>query len=160
MSFFHRYTVCFCDQLLLPGSAFFFFQAEDGIRVLYVTGVQTCALPFWAYHTCALLANGTLRCWGRNGQGQIGDGTFVSSTTPVPVDGVTGAGAVSGGGGHTCAVLSGGTVQCWGENTFGQLGDGTTTSSSTPVRVRGITGAVAVTAGWWHHSCALLGNGT
>jgi alpha-tubulin suppressor-like RCC1 family protein len=125
-----------------------------------VSGISgATAITTGAYHTCALLGNGTLRCWGRNGQGQLGDGTFTRSSAPVPVSGITNAAGVSGGGAHTCAVLSDGTVRCWGDNEFGQLGNGTTTTSTTPVQVVGIGGAIAVSAGW-RHTCALLGDGT
>ena len=82
-----------------------------------VSGISgATAIATGAYHTCAVLGNGTLRCWGRNGQGQLGDGTFTNSSTPVPVSGITGVAAVSGGGGHTCALLTDGTVRCWGDN--------------------------------------------
>jgi alpha-tubulin suppressor-like RCC1 family protein len=125
-----------------------------------VSGISgATAFTTGAYHTCALLGNGTLRCWGRNGQGQLGNGSFTQSSTPVAVSGVTGVTAVSGGGAHTCAVLSDGTVRCWGDNEFGQLGNGTTTTSATAVQVVGIASAVAISAGW-RHTCAILGDGT
>src|SRR5207249_850991 len=124
------------------------------------------------YHSCALLGDGTVWCWGRNQDGQLGNGIPLPappgtqcpsswcSSTPVRVVGITSADAITAGAYHTCALLSDRTVQCWGRNDDGQLGDGTRTSSSTPVRVVGITGAVAVTGGWWHHTCALLRDGT
>src|SRR2546427_727031 len=129
------------------------------------------AVAAGGYHSCALLVDGTVWCWGRNLDGQLGNGIPLPappgtqcssswcSSTPARASGITGAAAVIAGGYHTCALFRDGTAQCWGRNDEGQLGDGTTTSSSTPVGVGGITGAVAVSAGVFH-TCALLSNGT
>ena len=131
-------------------------QVETGSGPL--TGVT--ALSGGGVHTCALRANGTIRCWGDNSHGQLGDGTNLGKRNGIEVTGISTAIAISAGWEHTCAVLADGTVRCWGANALGQLGDGTTTTRLTPVPVSGITDATAVTAGWWHHSCALLGDGT
>src|SRR3989441_3000983 len=144
------------------------FNNISTVPVAVVGLGNAVAVAARGYHSCALLGDGTVWCWGRNVDGQLGNGTRASvdcspgscgSSTPVQVGGITGAAAVIAGGYHTCALLSDGTVQCWGRNAEGQLGDGTTTSSSTPVRVGGVTGAVAVSAGILH-TCALLANGT
>src|SRR5438876_2882229 len=126
------------------------------------TGVSAAtAIEAGSFHTCARLDDGTVRCWGLNDSGQLGDGTTTNALTPVAVAGVAGAAAVSGGGFHTCARFSDGTLECWGRNGSGQLGDPATTtfSSPTPVRVTGITGAASMTAGGFH-TCALLGDGS
>src|SRR4029077_19485047 len=108
-------------------------------------------------HTCAVISAGTVKCWGSNTSGQLGDGTKSDRWTAVAVTGITTAIAVVLGNSHTCALISGGTVKCWGSNVSGQLGDGSNTDSSTPVAVSGITTAVAITAGG-NHTCALLGS--
>ena len=126
-----------------------------------LSGAATAITAGHDQHTCALLSNGTVRCWGNNSYGQLGNGasgTGTYSTTPVAVSGLSGATAIVAGVGHTCALLSTGTVECWGFNYAGQLGNGTTTNSSTPVTVSGLSGVTAITAGDYH-ACALLSNG-
>jgi alpha-tubulin suppressor-like RCC1 family protein len=110
-------------------------------------------------HTCAVLANGTVACWGLNGNGQLGNGTITDASAPVPVSGISTATAIAAGAYHTCALLANGTVACWGSNGNGQLGNGTTTDASAPVPVSGISTATAIASGFFH-TCALLTDGT
>jgi len=109
--------------------------------------------------SCAVLRDGTARCWGTNGSGRLGDGTNTQRNTPVAVSGLTGVVSLSAGKEHACAVLSNGTAKCWGDNWRGQLGDGTIINRSIPVTVSGLTGVVGIAAGG-EHTCAVLSNGT
>ena len=114
-----------------------------------------CKGAYAAVHSCAVLANGTGRCWGFNEVGALGNGTTTHSSIPVVVSGLTNAVAIAGTDSQECALRTNGTAQCWGRNNEGQLGNGTTTSSSTPVVVSGLSNAAAIAAGGLH-SCALL----
>lgn len=77
-------------------------------------------------HSCALIDGGTVQCWGDNSNGQLGDGSFNDSLTPVDVSGLTNAVSISSWGGHTCALDDTGAAFCWGRNQKGQIGDGMT----------------------------------
>ncbi len=107
---------------------------------------------------CALLTDSSVRCWGFNFYGQLGNGSTVSSNVPVAVTGLRGAIAIAASRNHSCAVMATGGVKCWGFNNSGQLGNGTTVNSSTPVDVLNLTGAVGIVVGAWH-ACALINNG-
>jgi len=99
----------------------------------------------------------SVRTWGDNSAGELGDGTLTQRTTPVPVPGLPGVQAISAKGRHDLALLADGTVMSWGDNTFGQLGNGTTSANHNaelPVAVTGLPKAVAVAAGG-EHSLAL-----
>lgn len=121
-------------------------------------------------HSCVVVDGGQVRCWGENGEGQLGDGTRVDAFRPVVVSNDTGTGALTGvvavaaGEAHTCALKSNGQVRCWGDNSQGQLGDGTTTDRLRPAAVSSpggtanLTDVVEVSAGGYF-SCARLANG-
>jgi alpha-tubulin suppressor-like RCC1 family protein len=80
--------------------------------------------------------NGSVRCWGRNAAGQLGDGTTTRRLRPGPtVELDEPATTVAIGQDATCVILRGGSMRCWGNNREGQLGDGTTEGRLTPVRV-------------------------
>ena len=127
------------------------------IAVSGVGGVQ--AIATGAFHTCALMADATVTCWGSTSSGQLGSGTTPDSATPVAAACTSNATAIAGGAAAAGALLADRSLQCWGDNYEGQLGDGTGTPSLTPVHVAGIGSAVDVVAGW-AHTCARLSGGT
>lgn len=84
-------------------------------------------------HFCAIMGDQTLQCFGNNANGQLGNGTTITSRTPVAVLGLTGVSMVVAGDNHTCAVTNNNTsVYCWGDNSVGQLGKGTTEDCTVP----------------------------
>ena len=132
-------------------------------------GASSTQLATFEGHGCAVMQDGTVRCWGYNFYGQLGNGTIVDSSTPVQVSGISNARAVDAGLHHTVALLADGAISTWGRNDFGQLGNGSTGGySATPGAVVGLpldsgTGlplrAIAIAVGD-KHTVALLENGT
>lgn len=110
-------------------------------------------------HSCALLIDGSVRCWGDGSSGQVGNGdNRAENATPVDVHGLAGRVVdVTAGGEHSCALLQDGRVQCWGANWWGQLGEGTTTLRSVPVFAR-IDEVTTISAGGGH-TCAVKRTG-
>ena len=106
--------------------------------VTTLSGIVT-SITAGGNHTCALISDGTMQCWGSNTSGQLGDGTTTNRATPNLVTNLFGTGtSLSAGSNYTCAKILGGTaVQCWGDNSYGQLGNGTLTSQNYPKTIPG-----------------------
>jgi len=131
---------------------------ENKLTPVNVVGLDNgvAALTAGLQHTCALLTSGSVKCWGANYSGQLGDGTTENRLTPVEVVGLdSGVTAIAAGLGHTCVLMMAGTIQCWGDNRTGQLGDGTTENRLVPVRVSGLNSAALVIAIGGNRTCVL-----
>jgi alpha-tubulin suppressor-like RCC1 family protein len=109
-------------------------------------------------HSCARFSDGTVRCWGGNGSGQLGDGTKNNKLKPVAVTALSGVVELAAGGYHTCARQESGAMRCWGRNTSGQLGLGTVEDQPNPQAVKGLNGEVRQIALGQAHTCAVLAN--
>jgi alpha-tubulin suppressor-like RCC1 family protein len=124
-----------------------------------VSGITTAtSISAGSLHSCALLSDGQVKCWGRGREGQLGNGTYSDKYTPYSVSGITTATSITTGLDHSCALLSDGQVKCWGTNNYGQLGNEAQPNSNIPVFVSGITTATSITTGL-NHSCASLSDG-
>jgi alpha-tubulin suppressor-like RCC1 family protein len=122
--------------------------------------VKKLSLHSEGAHVLAL-RRGTVWAWGHNFYGQIGDGTILQRTTPVPVDDLMGVVDVSAGGNFSLALKSDGTVWTWGSNERGEMGIGTTTPSTSnrPIKIPSLSSVIAIAAGS-DYSLALKSDGT
>ena len=101
-----------------------------------VYGITTAvSLDAGQHFSCASLTDGSVKCWGYNSYGMLGDGTTTNSSVPVIVSGISSATNVACGALHACAALQDGGMVCWGYNNYGQLGDNATVTPTTPVVV-------------------------
>jgi alpha-tubulin suppressor-like RCC1 family protein len=112
-----------------------------------------------ASHNCVITASFTVKCWGRNRSGNLGDGKTVDTPLPQTVPALSSVAALALGTDHTCALNFAGAVLCWGGNGSGQLGDGSTRDRLTPTPVVGLGSGVADIVAGQLHTCALLVSG-
>jgi alpha-tubulin suppressor-like RCC1 family protein len=125
-----------------------------------VSGVTTAVSVTGGYQDAlALLTDGTVVGWGRNAEGELGDGTVTERDTPVAVTGLSGVKQIETSNYWSMALKNDGTVWTWGGNFTGQLGDGTFVDEHAPQQVPGLSGIVQIAAGD-NHAVALRGDGT
>ena len=133
-------------------------------------GHAVAALAAGDYHTCAILDDGTVRCWGYGYDGELGYGNqndvgaanAPGSMPPVNLGPGRAATAISAGRRHTCVIIDTGGVECWGDNQYGELGNGIinglgsgTFAPVGPINLGGGHTAKAIAAGG-QHTCAIL----
>lgn len=158
------------DRKLWCWGSDFFGQLGNGVSgsghdrstPLQVTSLGSTVLGVSAggNFTCAVKTNGSLYCWGRDIEGQLGNGRqgpFLHYSTPQLVSGISSVAGVSAGDLHTCARKTDNSVWCWGYNGFGEVGNGTRTNQTVPAQVT--TNASNVSAGGYH-TCARTGTST
>ena len=118
--------------------------------------------PPGSYHTCAIMADRSLRCWGDNWHGQLGDGSFSDKLSPVDIEIPSNSSAVTvdSGAFHSCVGMNDGSMYCWGYNSYGQLGNGGTTRAGIPMPVPldSTQSPTDIQVGLFH-SCALFDSG-
>lgn len=139
---------------------------DDGITprtVQMPAGVTVFSrLVAGAQHTCGLTSAGVAYCWGYNGLGQLGNGTYTDDSIATAVQMPAGMHVAALGTGevHSCALTDVGAAYCWGYNGNGQLGDGTTDPAAAPVLVQ-LPSGVTLTgiAGGFGFTCGLAGDG-
>jgi len=120
------------------------------VTVEGLTGVTAVAAG--AGHGLALLSGATVKAWGDDRAGELGDGTIKPfSTAPVAVSGLAGVTTIAAGDQDSVALLGSGSVKTWGTNASGVLGDGVLGGvSAVPVSVIGLSKAVSISAGRSH----------
>lgn len=134
--------------------------------VILPGGLTAAAVTAGYQHTCALLVDGEVTCWGQDDRGQVGNGpstgVVLSPSATLALPGASKATAIDAGTSHTCALLTTGGVTCWGNDDYGQLGNGSGTgnvdSPPAPVALPGGETATAIAAGFYT-TCALLTSG-
>ncbi|TXD32340.1 hypothetical protein FRC96_17920 [Lujinxingia vulgaris] len=114
-----------------------------------------------AAHSCGILDDGTLWCWGNNGSGRLGDGTTTQRNQPTRVAGDGVWTQVSAGGQHTCGIKEDESLWCWGRNNEKQIDptSGSSINYASPHQLGSDTDWVSVAAGA-EHTCALTGANT
>lgn len=163
IQYLQSYKVLWIFILALIGVGIFAIESSRQASALNIVNGSlpyATAIALGEDHSCALTNIGGVKCWGGDYFGQLGDGSTLSSLTPVDVNGLeTGVKAIDSSKAHTCALLNDNRVKCWGWNIDGQLGDGSLDQRNTPVSVAGLSGTITQLAVGHFHTCALNADG-
>jgi alpha-tubulin suppressor-like RCC1 family protein len=154
-------------------------MGDSLVAVVFAAGRSARSIAAGSNHTCAILDNASVVCWGRGSSGQLGQGAIsnigysgsatVASTPAIDLGSGRTALAISAGDAHTCAILDNAAVKCWGSGGNGRLGSGATANLGDGAGEMGrLPGTVnigadrtarAISAGI-AHTCAVLDNAT
>ncbi len=129
---------CLATQVALSGACKKRSSADDPAPSPASDPTQAVQVAVGSSSACAVLANGTVQCWGDNSYGQLGDGGRERRLVPGPVPGLTNVVEVDVGDAHACARQRDGAVWCWGQGSDGALGIGGTQNGRSPARVPGV----------------------
>jgi alpha-tubulin suppressor-like RCC1 family protein len=110
-------------------------------------------------HTCFVASDGTVRCWGDDSYGQLGDGSTSEPMSVVTVNDLSGARSLAAANLHTCALLADGTVKCWGNVCYGEDKDPCPPPNLVPTTIAGVSGVQTLAAGGGT-TCGILRDGT
>jgi alpha-tubulin suppressor-like RCC1 family protein len=152
----------YCWGLFPPGVRFAdTTQTSAGYPLpVEANGVALVAVSAAIKHACGLAAGGVAYCWGRNGSGQLGDGSVIDTGVPQPVSGALRFASLSARGpNHSCGITLDGAAFCWGSNALAQLGTGAGSGATVPVEVAGDLRFVSLSAGFFH-TCGVTTDGT
>jgi alpha-tubulin suppressor-like RCC1 family protein len=141
--------------------------AALAVGMLAATGVgaQSRAVAIsaaFANHTCVITSERSVRCWGDNTSGQLGNNDYAPSPVPVDVQGLPGpVAAIATGNANTCALTMDGALWCWGTNLSGRLGNASIPESGSPVAVPvdGLGQDVVSFGVGEAHACAVVAGG-
>ena len=134
-------------------------STADRLLPVQVVGLDAGVIAIAAgeSHSCAAMDDGSVRCWGANQLGQLGNGetSFAAVSTPVPVAGLGSVRTLSLGDAFSCALRTDDSLWCWGDSSFGQIARA---DGQYPTASQIASGVSAVSTGD-AHTCLLLTSG-
>ena len=177
-----RYAMCAIrsdNKLYCAGLATYNGTATASMTLVNVDSGNTfSSVSMGSQTSCGITTSGVLRCWGVNGNGQIGDGSTTNRSSPVTVDGSSAYLKVANGAAHTCGIVAAsGQIRCWGAQNNGRLGNNSTAAANiaTPTAITDNTAYIDIATGndftcgitnanklfcWGNNGNAQLGDGT